>query len=300
LWNSAQSACVEGCGADEFADTAAEPNVCAACATGCVTCSGGSLALTDCSACDTSAGFFVSADGITCAQCTANEIPIDGQCTAFSESVSRTFGDPHMVGLLGQKFLFDGIAGKIYNVISTPGLQINMQLVKDQTNGVDIAVIGEIGIIVGDDSVYVDQDARLRINNVLASDLTLLTDQQSSVLRDSFHDGKGIVIRTPEFLLSVVPRGYEVDIKEIRMLRKGGNDLHGIVGQTWNAKKWPVSAYREEITDQTVLFSGLIDGSSISDYEVTDGLFGSNFSFNKFDTVAHPLRHAVPETSRSA
>jgi len=205
-----------------------------------------------------------------------------------------------MVGLLGQKFLFDGLSGKIYNVISTPNFQLNMQLIKDHTEGVDIAVIGEVGIIVGDDSIYIDQDARLRINNVLATDLTLLSDKKSTVLRDTFHDGKGIVVRTSEFLITLVPRGYEVDIREIRMLRKGTNDVHGIVGQTWNAKKWPVSAYRQEITDQSLLFSGLIDGSSIADYEIRDGLFGNNFSFNKFDTVAHPLRHALPDVSRSA
>jgi len=205
-----------------------------------------------------------------------------------------------MVGLLGQKFLFDGLAGKIYNVISTPNLQINMQLIKDHTEGVDIAVIGEIGIIVGNDAIYIDQDARLKINNVAASEATILSDTRSSVVRDTLHDGKGIVVRTPEFLITLAPRGYEVDIRAIRMLRKGGNDMHGIVGQTWNVQNWPASAFKTEVTDQTLLFSGLIEGSSIADYEVLDGLFGNNFSFNKFDTVAHPLRHALPDTSRSA
>jgi len=205
-----------------------------------------------------------------------------------------------MVGLLGQRFLFDGLAGKIYNVISTPNVQVNMQLIKDHTEGVDIAVIGEIGIIVGNDAIYVDADARLRINNVLAGELTLLSDKKSTVIRDSFHDGKGIIVMTPEFRITLVPRGYEVDMKEIRMSRKGGNDLHGIVGQTWNAKKWPIDSFTQEITDQSVLFSGLIEGSSIADYEVKDGLFGNNFSFNKFDTVSHPLRHVLPQVSRSS
>jgi len=188
----------------------------------------------------------------------------------------------------------------VYNVISTPNLSVNGYLILNsapEKDGLDAqTVFAEIGIVAGNDSIYITKDARVRVNDERAGEVTRLSDG-SVLTRDVKKDGSGIVLKTSEFILRFIPRSYEIDIKEIVMIRTGANDVHGIVGQTWNAAAWPSNAWEREIVDQYLLFDGPLDGEGISDYEVHDGLFGTQWAFNQFDSATFSASHPLPVSS---
>jgi len=218
---------------------------------------------------------------------------------AATQTKPSVFGDPHFVGLFGQRFLFDAPPYRVYSIISTPSLQLNAYVVESPS----FSIIGEIGVVVGNDAVFVTRDARVRINNVKAeAGTTLLSDAVSSLSRDAQKDDSGIILETPDLLIQMVPRGYEIDLKQIKLKTENGKEgmkMHGVLGQTWNAAKWPASSFTTEIKDQDVLFSGLLDGNGAEDYEVHDGLFGTDTKFGLFDTAAFVNNHVVPPVSAS-
>eukprot|EP00004_Rigifila_ramosa_P018533 TRINITY_DN461_c0_g2_i2.p1 TRINITY_DN461_c0_g2~~TRINITY_DN461_c0_g2_i2.p1 ORF type:complete len:977 (-),score=205.82 TRINITY_DN461_c0_g2_i2:51-2981(-) len=214
---------------------------------------------------------------------------------------TRVFGDPHFVGLKGQRFLLTGTPGKVYNLISTPNLLVNALFGEQPTDKETQTVIKELGFVVANDSIFADADARLRVNDVTAGNLTAVGHTgTASLSRDVLKRGQGVVLRSPEFLIRIVPRGYEIDIKDIRLMTPGSDSMHGLIGQTWNSQKWPASSVREELKDEEALFAqGLLEGDSVEDYRVTDGLFGHSFRFSTFDATTNSASHKVPSVSAS-
>jgi len=208
-------------------------------------------------------------------------------------------GDPHFVGLGGQRFRIDGEPGKVYNLVSTADLQLNA-LFGTSKGPHNYTIIDEIGIRVGNDTVFMSRWAHLRINNDPMGEVAsqLLSDGESVVTRDMAKTNQGQTLRTKDFFLRIIPRGYEADLKEFKMFREGSEEVHGLLGQTWSADKWPQSAFETEMNNERAIFN-ILDGDSMDDYEVKDGLFGVEFAFNRFDHHFFSIHPVVPGLSSS-
>jgi len=193
-------------------------------------------------------------------------------------------GDPHLVGLKGQKFFFAGEAGKIYNLISTPDFSVNAHL--GSSNGPhNFTVITAMGIRVGNDSIFVNAYARLKVNGErvpLDQAEYVLSDGVSVLTRDVKKAGKGQTLTTPKFFIQMKPRGYEIDLSSLLMKGEGDSSIHGVLGQTWNTANWPAETFQKELKDQTKLWE-ILEGNGEDDYIVKDGLYGTDFKFNQFD-----------------
>jgi len=214
------------------------------------------------------------------------------QTAAITPVGSVVFGDPHLIGFSGQKFKIDGVPNKVYNLISTPTLQLNALFIKSPGEN-DMVVIGEIGLQVRDDALFVSRKARLRLNDEPVEGTSILFgDGGSSVKRDVERSVGGPVIETPEIKMTVIPRGYELDMRQIELLVDGNESFHGLLGQTWRTIGWPEEAKEQELSAEDAWKH--LDGS-IEDYEVKDGLFGTVFKQNRFDSQFS--RHATPKIS---
>jgi len=204
------------------------------------------------------------------------------------------FGDPHAVGLRGQRFKFDGTAGMVLNIYSSPTLQLNV-LLSENEGEQRLIVISEFCLVAasegeeGVDVVYATRYARLRLNNKAVP--------QTEEGRVVFGSGKSYLQRrhgrkaeggpqfvTPELAFQTVMRGYELDLNGFELLVEPHPHIHGLIGQTWNTTLWPASAMSSEITDQDTLF-GILDGD-LTDYIVRDGMCGTDFTFNQFGRSA--------------
>jgi len=191
-------------------------------------------------------------------------------------------GDPHVVGLKGQKYLIEGAVGFIYNLVSTKSTQVNTLWIRGEGSE-HFTVNGEIGIRVGKEKVFVSRLGRVSVNGVPVPQNAhpfYFADNSAYVLRDKQYGGPLIV--TPHLSFRAILRGYELDLQNVELLVNGDADVHGLVGQTWNDTNWPKERDRE-ITDQSILFPHLLEGK-LEDYVVRDGLFGSDFVFNRFVT----------------
>jgi len=201
---------------------------------------------------------------------------------AVVEQPGGASGDPHLIGFLGQRYLIEGEPGHIYNLITTPSFQLNVRLEKSDGPH-NFTIISEVGIRVGKDRIFTSEWAHLRLNDEPVGEVrsVTLSDGVSVLTRDVDRRNQGQTLTTPEFFLRMMPRGYEIDLKELRMLRKGSEEVHGLVGQSWKAEGWPKEAWKYELNDQTQLFQ-ILEGVSVFAYEVVDGLFGVDFPFNRF------------------
>jgi len=212
-------------------------------------------------------------------------------------SPSRIFGDPHFVGLHGQRFKVNGLPGKVYNLFSSPDLQFNALFLPDPDG--DMIVMAEFGIKVRDDAVWMTRSARLQLNGKRVphvSDVVKFADKTGSLLRDIKRASGGPQMCTKDICFQALPRGYEIDMRSFYLKTAPGNHIHGLLGQTWNMEKWPMSrAVDSEITNEQELFSYL--EGQMSDYEVKDGLFGDDFKFNRFSSSAYAL-HPDPPLSQ--
>ena len=73
----------------------------------------------------------------------------------------RIWGDPHFVGQDGGKFDVQGEAGKIYNLLSDQGFQMNGEF---QEWGDGKTTVGEVGIVAGGDEVTVKGSGEVLVN----------------------------------------------------------------------------------------------------------------------------------------
>eukprot|EP00004_Rigifila_ramosa_P010638 TRINITY_DN2258_c0_g1_i5.p1 TRINITY_DN2258_c0_g1~~TRINITY_DN2258_c0_g1_i5.p1 ORF type:complete len:562 (-),score=80.12 TRINITY_DN2258_c0_g1_i5:151-1836(-) len=201
-----------------------------------------------------------------------------------TETHTRVFGDPHFVGLRGQRFLLEAPPGKVYNLISTHNVQVNALFVTGDGPR-RLTVIGEVGILAFGDTVHATADALLQVNGVRAEMLTLLGERDGWLLRDTFRNHSGQVIEAGSFRIKLMPRGYELDLAEVTVIGGGdSHDLataHGLLGQTWRlAGCWPPWAWEREVDEQRLVWDCL--EGQLADYVVHDGLFGRDFAFNRY------------------
>jgi len=211
-------------------------------------------------------------------------------------------GDPQFWGFLGQSYQVHGVSGTVYNVISTPSLQLNALftfLTEGRCRKGTLCFghpgnyFGEVGLMLKDDS---QTESNLRVIagpvdvglQVLVNG-TALSLSSSSVSIGStsvmFTDPFEVSIITPEFSFRMVNSDMflneDVSINEPlmnqilsfkRAAKSGTANVdalpHGLLGQSWQSKTY---ANRWKY----------IEGS-LFDYAVADGVFGTQFKYNRF------------------
>lgn len=219
-------------------------------------------------------------------------------------------GDPHLVGFQGQDFDFDGEAGKVYNILSDSNFQVNVELGLQQTGIREFIpgpVMMKMALSTPTDTVIVDCGGYLleEIGNVkfngalLAQNQTVISDngelsvsfEKMSAIASSLQlvgedhivaSVKVVLKGAYEFIVYMVENGRDKHnpnrwhFLPRRFLDFRSNLLdsslrpHGILGQT--AAPIPV---RERSMEWK------IEGTK-AHYEVTDGLTGKAFAFNRF------------------
>lgn len=118
-----------------------------------------------------------------------------------ANEVGTVTGDPHFKGGDGGKYDVQGQPGKIYNILSDSGLQLNARF--DAWGGGGATVVGETGLTVagpyGQSSVTFSKDGTAKVNG------QVLQDGQTVQLADggtATKQGNKLVIKTAE--------GYEI------------------------------------------------------------------------------------------
>lgn len=77
---------------------------------------------------------------------------------------ARIWGDPHFVGQDGGRFDVQGEAGKVYNLLSDQGFQMNGRFQHYGEEGSGKTTVGAVGIVAGGDEVTVKGDGTVSVN----------------------------------------------------------------------------------------------------------------------------------------
>jgi len=243
-------------------------------------------------------------------------VTLDTNSVAFV--ISGVTNDPHFHGLRGQSFLINGVSGSVYNLISTPNLQVNSRFthIDSKLLDADSTWITEWAVMLRTPAnesapvqrVYVGVNPvtgafEMMLNNEPVKQASLMPVESASVraalvvlqervasanlvkwVRTSQFD---LVVMNSEFVLelNVDPVGHpqwcsdgcpHLDMNaypavDLQLL--SSVDAHGLFGQTWRA--------RPEHPGQVPAIEG-----EPHQYVVRDGLWGTQFDFNRFKAAA--------------
>lgn len=211
-----------------------------------------------------------------------NECTIDacyeGICTHDASNCGEVVGDPHFTGLDGSKFDFNGVAGSIYALISGPQFQYNVEFKELET----FTYIGTIGARIGNDLLIYTSGDELFYNNESISEekywKTITTSwgkihkvKEHFILEFRDWKIKAGIVSDPRTGFSFI------NIWSIGFLGLPDSTYHGLIGQTTRPRKTVPDChlYVENGGCQ-------IEGYS-EDYLVRSGIFGTDFTFTRFD-----------------
>ncbi len=242
-------------------------------------------------------------DGIgTLAECgvcefTPNPIEFDG----------KIWGDPHFVGADGGKYDVHGEHGKVYNILSDAGIQVNSQFAN--WNSKTATIMNKIGIVADGHTIAFDRSGKLTI------------DGEAVTANGSYLDG---AVTKNGLRVQVETEEYSIALKVAQ--HKNGNYLnidfasdnaaadgilpHGLWGQTADGDGIARNGDRSytaqgggAIEDENGNITAKGDKQAYKSYEV-DGLFDTTFTtHNRFydapaianDTVAVDGEAGDPE-----
>jgi hypothetical protein len=219
---------------------------------------------------------------------------------------AEILGDPQFTGFVGQAFQVHGTSGSIYNIMSTPSFQYNAlfryldagharrgtQAFSHPGN-----YFGNVGVMIKDaagvtnqvliQSGAVDAGLTLQINNqtMAVSDHVMNVGDYKVSLPNEFEvllesDEFNVRVQNSDFFLNQevsIGSGLMRKISAYKQALRAGDantaELkaalpHGILGQTWN----------------TVTYDNRwkhIEGH-LFEYQLSDGVFGNDFKYNKF------------------
>lgn len=146
----------------------------------------------------------------------------------------RIWGDPHFVGADGGKYDVQGEAGKIYNLLSDDGFQMNGRF--DAWGGGGATVVGEVGINAKGDRIRVDGDGNVSVNGRELEDGERVRLAHGGYVRK---DGDEITVKsgewTVEFDAKTSSRGnyLNMDVSTNNAVADGIKP-HGLLGQTFD------------------------------------------------------------------
>ncbi len=200
----------------------------------------------------------------------------------------RVWGDPHFVGAEGGKYDVMGEPGKVYNILSDRGIQMNARF--DSWKGqADATIMSDVGITLGRDQVQFGVDGKLFINGEEVEDGQHLGGK---VVKN----GDTVTINSGEYEITLKDNGDHLnyDFKSSNVVSDGVKP-HGLWGQSADGDGNPRNGDEGkgaqgggaiEKLDGTISERG--DKETYKLYEV-GGLFDTNFqNFNKFRTQARP------------
>lgn len=217
-------------------------------------------------------------------------------------------GDPHFVGMLGQKYDVMGEPNKCYNIVSCKNFQFNVYFMEmPLEGGEENTWMMKCGIKVGDERVGVKKvffsSKYVKFNGTEIPDSKKLfykkfpsgiinqdgTDVEAYVIYKSGFAAHHRVLEVcsgaisikvwwqhwyyPNFVFPTIT--LSLDIKPIGLLADGVMP-HGLLGQTANEKH----SKNFSGVGESKQGEGVIDGH-YSDYEVSD-LFADDFKYNRF------------------
>lgn len=221
---------------------------------------------------------------VTCRDC-SKDYTIT--CDRQPPSGGQVQGDPQFTGLRGQSFQVHGIDGEVYNIVSSPSLQVNAKFQFLNSGACPLIhgqkatgcwthpgqYLGEIGILTrsGERIHLVPGPAASGFRMVTINDKEL-RDGQVVAFQGGFVSLNGThvaTIQTPAFEL--VFESSDNFVNQRVSVRDWGNVIgsHGLLGQT----------YQDKVYDGKIKY---IQGS-VDSYRVEDGLFGTQFEYNRFN-----------------
>ncbi len=139
-------------------------------------------------------------------------------------ATGRIWGDPHFIGADGGKYDIQGQPGKIYNLLSDQGVQVNGKFEKWGDGGA--TVVGELGVSIGAERVLIGKDGALEINGE--------TIAEDGVYLDGLVTKKGphIDVTAKEYTLSVEAKRFiNIDFASSNVVSDSVRP-HGLWGQS--------------------------------------------------------------------
>ncbi|KCV67718.1 hypothetical protein H696_05826 [Fonticula alba] len=220
-----------------------------------------------------------------------------GVCRSVS-NCKRTHGgnvtqDPHLVGFGGESFYFEGQAGRDWNIISDPGFQLNAHFIR--LHSLKGTYMGRIGMLFGDQSLAFDPHFGAFVNGTHITEGSM-SFPQAEVTVDHIDGRYRMTARTATWQViarTVIEQGAlsEAYVNLHASLVGTPEDPHGILGQTAR-----FAMAENDLSDKPLRNPGApfqLDGEE-ADYEVKDGLFGTNFKYNRFGTTDENGKKKLP------
>lgn len=202
---------------------------------------------------------------------------------------SAKLRDPHFRGFDGSKFDFHGRPGYVFNIITDSKFQVNAEFTASASSGETF--MGRLGIRIDSHRILVTPES-VELNGVAVA------AGEARELR-SLTAGEGLLTRMRNHVAIVFPR---IHIGVFIKKHAEGSHLdfssqincfsnpHGILGQTARflvEVREPTPIIATAKSDNTI---GFLEGNP-EDYLVSDGIFGTEFVFNRFDQEVLKYRH---------
>ena len=223
--------------------------------------------------------------------------PVSSEPSSSSTGGSFVRGDPAFVGLRGQSYQIHGIDGAVYNLISDRSLQLNSRFVfltrpracptMPSTGKKSSACFAHDGSYLADIGLMTDSGEQLYVESgsaVRGFATVTLNDQAIEVGETvairfassnvtgyaSYSNSHELVVQVGVWRIELENSDQFVNLRSVAVhCRLNELTSHGLLGQTWQAKKWsgPVPAIEGKVGDYVVL---------------EDELWGIGFLYNKF------------------
>lgn len=216
-------------------------------------------------------------------------------CGGPCPECGSTFGDPHFHGFDGSTYDFQGMPGHVFNIISDSTLQVNAKFVESPVD--HRTFMGRFGIRIGGDHIFMDANTQeVRVNGFpVAEDesVELVSDLAKGIVTHFHHH---VMITLGGYRFGIFRRkhtgGYHLDLtSEINSF----SNPHGILGQTaqylTKGEEAQPQRLRAKKDGKKENSDGFLEGKA-EDYLVADGLFGSEFTFNRFGKKASTFEGA--------
>lgn len=205
----------------------------------------------------------------------------------------RIWGDPHFIGADGGKYDVQGEEGKIYNLLSDDGFQMNGRF--DAWGGSGATVVGEVGINAKGDKVTVDSDGNVTVNGRDLEDGQRVRLEHGGFVKK---DGDEVTVKSGEWKVEFDAKSsrrgnyLNMDVTTKNAVADGIKP-HGLLGQTFDGD----SEARNGDKGKGAQGGGAIeaiwgsttergDKTTVEHYEV-DSLMDTDFNtFNRYTDIA--------------
>lgn len=207
----------------------------------------------------------------------------------------KIVGDPHFVGLEGEKYDVMGNDKKFYNILSDNVIQYNARFdayEKYQKGG---TVIGQAGIQVGTDRIFFDRYSKVPTFNGEPMTPGQRVPLPGSIGGNGFveWDGAKVTVNSGEYTIVLGIGAKDGEITSDVRINEGGAFAdgimpHGLLGQTADG----VQGLKNNGQDLGKQGGTVIDGS-VDDYEVSDIWGVTANAYNRF-TLPPPTAPPLP------